>query len=126
MVAINKKLANIKVKKLEAFTLFESVVAISIITTLIGLGTMIYSNLMQAEKPVAYYQAKDEVDRRFQELCESQAFFNKEFDYESYQIQQQVDFHMKNKKIYQVTYVVTAGNRELLTERHLVANEEND
>jgi type II secretory pathway component PulJ len=113
-------------EKLKAFTLFESVVAISIITVLIGLGSMIYGNVMQAEKPMAYYQAQDQIDQHFQELCETKAFFNRDFELENYQIEQRVSFYNGNEKLYQVAYTVRIAGEKLLTENHLVVNDLNE
>ena len=122
---------HIATAKIEAFTLFESVIAITIITVLVGLGTMIYSNLIHAEKPIAYYQAKDEIDLHFNEMQNNPLFFNKDFEYENFRIEQRVELHNSsrtkksvNKKLYQITYTAVAGDKEILTERHLVANTE--
>ena len=118
---INSK--NSALKKIPAFTLFESVVAISIITVLIGLGTTIYVNLMNAEKPIAYYQAENEIDVLFQKLKEENTFLSAEFIYDNYRIQQQIEFYKGNKSLYQITYTATAGKRQLVTENYLLPNE---
>lgn len=109
--------------KIKAFTLFESVVAITIITVLIGLGAMIYGNLMHAEKPLAYYQAKDEIDQRFNELCQSKAFFNQDFESDTYRVEQRVSFYHGNKNLYQVSYTTRVGSEALFVENHLVVND---
>lgn len=109
-----------------AFTLFESVVAITIISILIGIGTMIYGNLVEAERPVAYYQAKEEVDLLFKDLKETKAFFSKNYDYETFSIQQKVDFHKGNKNLYQVEYTINAQGKKWWNEKHLIANHLNE
>lgn len=110
-------------RKMKAFTLFESVVAISIITVLIGLGAMIYGNLMHAEKPLAYYQAQDEIDQHFNELCQSKAFFNQDFKSDTYRVEQRVSFYHGNKNLYQISYTAWAGSEVLCVENHLVVND---
>ena len=108
--------------KLAAFTLFESVVAIAIISVLIGLATIIYSNLVEAERPIAFYQAKEKIDECFYEMKKTGAFFPKNFVYENYSIEQKVDFYNGNKKIYLVEFVVMSQNKKWWTEKHLIAN----
>ena len=110
---------------LPAFTLFESTVAVTIIAVIIGLATLIYSNVIDAERPVAYYQAKQEVDKIFFEMNQTQAFFSKNFSFETFDIKQTVDFYKGNKSLYQVDYVVNAGGKTWWNESHLVANTSN-
>ncbi|NOQ74880.1 MAG: hypothetical protein GQ574_22895 [Crocinitomix sp.] len=119
-------LKNSDSNRLPAFTLFESVIAITIITVLIGLGTMIYGNLMHSEKPLAYYQAQAEVEVRLQELKSKQLFMRENFEYENYEIEQKVTFYKGNKKLYLVTYIARAGDKELLVENHLIPNSSNE
>lgn len=120
-----------KIAKLPAFTLFESVVAITVITILIGLGTMIYSNVLQAENPLAYYMAKDEVDHRLQQLSEQQLFINGhsdnfQVDSDMYQIEENIDFYKENKSLYLITYIAFSGGEELFREQHLLPNLNNE
>lgn len=111
-----------KTARLSAFSLFESVVAIAIISVLIGLATIIYSNLVEAERPILFYQAKEEVDKYFDALKKEKAFFSKTFDNEIYSIEQKVDFYNGNKKIYLVEYTVSAQNKKWWNEKHLISN----
>lgn len=108
--------------KLKSFSLFESVVAIAIISVLIGIGIVVYSNLVQAERPIPFYQAKEEIDLMYHELQNTKAFFPKTLSHETYSIEQKVDFHNGNKKLYLVEYVVTAQNKKWYSEKHLIAN----
>lgn len=108
--------------KLKAFTLFESTVAVTLITIVLGMSTLIYSNILDAERPVAFYQAQQEVDQIFHETKTSGAFFTKNFSFENYDIEQKVDFYKGNQRLYQVDYTVTSGEKKLWTESHLVAN----
>lgn len=121
MVEVKRDIPLLK-QKVQAFSLFESVVAIAIISVLIGIGTLVYSNLVEAEKPIPFYQAKEEIDLYYHQLQESKAFFPKVYDQETYSIEQKVDFHNGNKKIYLVEFVVTAQNKKWYTEKHLLAN----
>lgn len=106
--------------------MFESVVAIAIISVLIGIGTLIYSNLIEAERPVPFYQAKEEIDLMYHELQTSKAYFPKVLSNDSYSIEQKVDFHNGNKKLYLVEYIVMAQNKKWYSEKHLVANHGNE
>lgn len=105
-----------------AFSLFESVVAIAIISVLIGIGTIVYSNLVEAERPIAFYQAKEEIDLYYHTLQQSKAFFSKMYEHETFSIEQKVDFHNGNKKIYRVEYFVTSQNKMWYSEKHLLTN----
>lgn len=111
-----------KTSRLKAFTLFESVVAISIITVLLVVASMIYSNVISSEKPLTYYQAQEEVEKIFTETKASGAFFTQSFSFETYDIQQDVEFYKGNNKLYQITYTVTSGTKTWWTEKHLIAN----
>lgn len=110
--------------RLPSFTIFESTVAVTIISIVLGLSTMIYANVLDSENPVVYYQAKQEIDKLLINTKKERTFFNKTFDYETYEIQQEVDFYKGNKKLYQVNYKVLSANKELWTESHLIANDE--
>ena len=110
-------------RKVPAFTLFESVVAITVITVLIGLSTMIYSNVIVSENPLVFYKAKEEVKQQLELLHNEKSFISKVLVFEGYEVEQQVDFHQGNQQLYQITYVVTSGGKELFTENHLVASE---
>lgn len=109
-------------KKLAAFSLFESVVAITIISVLIGIGTLIYGNIVEAEPPLSIYQAKNEIQKLHHELKTSGAYFSQNHDYEIFTIQQQVDFHRGNKRLYQVDYHVIMQDKKWYSEKHLIAN----
>jgi prepilin-type N-terminal cleavage/methylation domain-containing protein len=115
----------ISISHLQAFTLFESVVAISVISILLLISTMIYSNVIGSEKPVSYYQVKQEIDGILIETKKSQAFFNKNFSYENYSIEQTVEHYKGNKKLLQLSYTVRSANDVWWIENHLVANRQN-
>jgi prepilin-type N-terminal cleavage/methylation domain-containing protein len=117
-----KKSEKIPALKMDAFSLFESVVAIAIISVLIGIGTLVYSNLVEAERPLAFYQAKEEIDLYYQNLQQSKAFFPKMYAHETYSIEQKVDFYNGNKKIYRIEYLVTSQNKTWYSEKHLITN----
>jgi len=109
---------------IKASTLFETLIATSIITILIGIGSMIYSNVLASDQPFAFYQAKGEVDRLYEELKMNRAFFSKTFDYEQYEIEQEVMPYKGNEKLLLVQYNIRSNTRELWTEQHLIkANE---
>lgn len=119
------RIQNRKSKHLKSFTLLESVTAITIITLLIGVSAMIYGNVVESEKPMAYYQAKQDVARIYQNTKADQAFFTKNFGFETYDIEQAVEFYKGNKKLYQINYTISSKGDVWWTEQHLVANKQN-
>lgn len=111
--------------RLTAFTLLESVTAVTIITILIGVSAMIYSNVVESEKPMAFYQAKQDLSKIYQNTKMNQAFFTKNFAFEHYDIQQDVEFYKGNKRLYQINYTITSKGEVWWSENHLVANKYN-
>lgn len=108
--------------KIRSFSLFESVVAIALISVLIGIATVIYGNLVEAERPVSFYQAKEEIDRYYAEMKASHAYISTSFDHDTYRIDQQVDFYKGNKKLYLVEYTITTQGKVWWKEKHLITN----
>ena len=91
------------------------------------MSTLIYSNILDAENPVVLYQAKQEIDRILIDTKESKAFFTKTFEYETYDIKQEVDPYRKEIR----NYIRSSTQWFLLTkdiwqENHLVANTEHE
>lgn len=111
---------------IRATTLFETLIATSIITILIGIGSMIYSNIIASDHPFAFYQAKGEVDRLYHELKESRAYFSKTVDYEQFDIEQEVTEHRGSKRLLLVQYHVRSNTKLLWTEKHLIKKNEID
>ena len=115
-------MAQIDKKYLKAFTLFESVISVTIISVLIGVSALIWGNLMDSDKPLSYFQAKENIDLLLHELKHSKAFIDRTFEYDTYSIEQHLSFHKGNKKLYQVEYKVIANNKQWWTEKQLVSN----
>lgn len=111
-------------RKIKAFSLFESVVAITIITSLIGIGSLIYGNLLKAERPVMYYQLQVEIGQHFEEVKRTKAYLNTIYQSEDYRIEQVVDRHPSNARLLKITYTGFVADKQLIQENHLVANEE--
>lgn len=110
-------------KRIKAFTLFESVVAISIISVLIGLGSLTYSNLVMADNPLIYYQAKNQIDIQLHNLNESQAFISRVFEFENYRVEQNCEQYKGNKNLVNVTFLAMIENKEILREQHLMIHD---
>ena len=112
--------------KVKAYSLLESVVAISIITICVGLGTTIYSNVISSEKPLITYDANEEIKRLFNELKTSRHYFNKSVDFELYSIEQGINFYKGNQLVYLVEYKVMFNNKNIATQKFLLGNEETE
>lgn len=109
-------------KKLNAFSLFESIIAVSIISILTGIGSLVLANVSKSEKGILYYEAKQDVDFYLHELKENSTLISNQFDKETYSISQHVDFYKGNKSLYEVTYIVQSGEEIWFTEKHLIIN----
>lgn len=109
-------------KYIPSFSLFESVVAIAIISVLIAIATMIYGNVVSSEKPLLYYQAEVEVSKKLEAIRREQEFISRVYEYDDYSILQQVEFYRGNKKIYEVSFTVQAHENHWFTQKHLIVN----
>jgi hypothetical protein len=118
-----KTFISIKPLKVKAFTLFESVVAISIITILIGLSAMIYANIVRSENPLAYYQAKDQIDVELDKLITERVFINKNTSFENFEIEQEISAYQGSISLFKVVFIAKSGGLEILRENHLIAND---
>lgn len=110
-----------KTNKIAAFTLFESVVAVTIIAVLIGLGSLIHANVVSSSQPVVYDLAQNEVDRLFYDLKNEKQWITETRDYEDFQIEQKITPYQGAKTLLLITYKAFNANEILFTEKHLVA-----
>ncbi len=110
--------------KVKAFSLFESVVAISIITICIGIGALIYSNLINSDKPMLVLEAREEMKHHFHDLKQDRLYINQSFDHEIYFINQKVSPYKGNKLIYEVEYEIEARGKIIESQKYLLVNEE--
>ncbi|WP_027421133.1 type II secretion system protein [Crocinitomix catalasitica] len=117
-----------KHRRLNGFTMLESLVAITILSVLVWLGSAVYSNVLKSEDPMVFHQALLEVDRCHQRLTTEKEVEDKLFEYGSYTIKQEIEVY-KNKHsngLYKVTYSVADNySNELYTENHLMIFLEN-
>ncbi len=110
--------------KVNAFSLFESVVAIAIISVCIGIGATIYSNVISAEKPLVVIKGQEEIKRLLHDLKTSKLYMSQSFDFEDYRIDQEINPYQGNQLIYQVDYKLFVGGALKAQQQHLVYNEE--
>ncbi|MBL7897241.1 MAG: hypothetical protein JNJ99_01815 [Crocinitomicaceae bacterium] len=111
--------------KIPSFTLFESVIAITIISVLISISMIVMANLSGSDRSVLYYQAKTEVDIRFTQLIESKKIQSQHFEYETFSIDQVATPHNGSKELFQIEYKVIINQKILFTEKHLLVNAQN-
>ena len=110
--------------KLKSFSLFESVVAVSIIAILIAIATLTYGNMLEAEKPLAFYQGKSEIDGMLKNLKKEKIFISQTKDFDTYSITQSVNPYQGNNNLLLVEYEIKAGTKTWWTEKHLVSNDQ--
>jgi len=109
--------------RIRSFTIFESVISTTIISVLIGIAAMIYTNVIGSEKPLGVYQAEGTIVSMLQDLKVNKSFFSKSVEQENCVIRQEVNFYHGNKNIYEVIYKVDVGTKTWHTEKHLVRTE---
>jgi len=109
--------------KVKAFSLFESVVAIAIITICIGIGAAIYTNVMRSQQPIMVVKGKEEMKRLFNELKTTKLYVNQSFDFDYYRIDQELEAYQGNAKVYEVHYKLFIQDKLMLNEAHLIYND---
>lgn len=109
--------------KLSGFSLFESVIAVTIIAILICIATMVYGNVMDSEKPLAYYQGKANIALLLNQLKTERNYTSLTEDYGIYSIQQEIKPHKGNQNLFAVEYQLRAGTKIWWKEKHLICNE---
>lgn len=109
--------------KLNAFSLFESVIAVSIISIVSAIGATVLSNVSRSEKGHVYFEAKEEVDLRFHQLKTEQNFVSTSFESENFSVEQTISPYKNQPDLWQVTYTAKSGSEILFIENHLVKNE---
>lgn len=111
--------------RLKSFTLFESVISITIISVLLAIASMIYGNLMSAENPISEFEAKQEIQTMLLLADAQEVIFNQELEFESYSIKQTVEPFKGNTKLLLLTYeVFSLEGDKWLEQKHLKATNE--
>ena len=95
--------------KIEAFTLFESVVAITIISVCLGIGSLVYSNIVNSEKTVVNFESNSQAKELFEDLKLSKLYSSKNYQFKSFEINQEVNDYQGIKNLYQITLIETKG-----------------
>jgi hypothetical protein len=98
-------------------------VAITIIAVLVGLGSLIHANVVSSSQPVVYDLAKNQVDHLYQTLLAEKQWISKNYDFESFQIEQKITPHNGDQDLLLIAYNATTGNQLLFSEKHLIAVE---
>ena len=106
--------------KVNAFSLFESVVAIAIITCCIGLGSVIYNNVVTAEEPVLVLDGKAEIARLFEDLKKNRQLGSNSFNFEDFRIDQEVNHYKGHPELYQVDYKLYTGKKMQVHQHYLL------
>lgn len=111
-----------KIERIDAFTMLDAIVALSIITILIVLSTMTFSNLFTAQKPLIKFSAEIEVIERLNALKENGVMKNNQYEFENFTINQNVEKYENNSKLYHVLYEAYDLNSKLIfSSNHLIA-----
>lgn len=110
--------------KLKAFSLFDSLIAITISAIVLGALSFGYGKLMESENPLSYYQAKEEITKIHHNTLVSKAYISQVYDREVYSINQSFEAYQGRQDLWQVTYSVSVQSKIMYTDKRLVLNEE--
>lgn len=111
--------------KLRAFTLFDSLIAVTITAVIMGTLSLSYGYLIESDSPMSSMVAQGELTKILHDLKESKSYFNKTIEAERYTIKQTIMPYKGNKKLFLVTFDVIINSKIIHTESHLIDNEEN-
>lgn len=109
--------------KISAFSLFESVIAIVIISVCIGIGSLIYSNIIGSEEPLLATEGNEQANVLFENLKENKLYFNDQFDFENFSIEQVVKSYKGDKHLLVVVYNIYRDRDLIGRQSHLIFNE---
>lgn len=110
--------------KLKAFTLFESVVAITIITVCLAIGTLVYSNIVKSEKTVVSFEATNEIKRLFSDIKKTKLYFGKIFNFSTYEVVQKVENYQGIEHLYHISYELLVGKKSSFVKHYLLYDPE--
>ena len=110
--------------KLKAFTLFDSLIAVTITAILVGAISLSFGYLVDSERPLAFYKAKEDINKLHHDLLKSKAYLSKTIDEEVYTINQNVTPYQGRQDLWLVEYTITMGSKIIYTDKRLVLNAE--
>jgi len=110
--------------KLKAFTLFDSLIAVTITAIIMSTLSLSYGYLIDSDKPMSSMVAQGELPKLLNNLKESKAYFNESKEKETYRIEQIVEQYKGNTNLFLVTFNVIVNSKITYSEQHLVENEE--
>ncbi len=111
--------------KLKAFTLFDSLIAVTITAIIVSTLSLSYGYLIESDKPMANLKAQTEITKLIHELNQSKSYFNKTLEFETYKIEQIVEPYKGNKALFLITFKVYVNSKITHTEQHILLNGEN-
>lgn len=110
--------------KTKAFTLFESVVAITIISIALGIGTTVYSNIVNSERSIVNFESKSKINSLFYDVKSSKQFFPKSYQFESFDIVQNVMNYKGIENLYKISFDVIIAGKTSFTKNYLLYDPE--
>lgn len=111
--------------KLKAFTLIDTLIAVSITAIIIGSISFAYGYLIKSDQPFVYYKAKAQIEFMHEKMVNSKNYLTKSIEKDSYQIKQEITPYKGKQNLYLVTYKIILNSNEIYQNKRLVINEEN-
>lgn len=84
-------------KKLNASSVMESVIAISIISVCALIAFTIYLNIIRQHKPIYYFNVKHKIDQLTQRTIEHKDYENNRYSYNGHTIHKEVNINISDR-----------------------------
>jgi len=108
---------------IKASTLYETILAIGIISAAIAVATLIFSNVVYSDENVSYYQVEEFIYNLKNKSEIEQEFKNETIDYREYIIKKKVLDFDEEKKLKQIIFKVFKG-KKMFKEYHFLIRED--
>lgn len=90
----------------------ESIMAMVIIAVCLSITIIVYVRVLNTDRNIPSYLAEQKVKALWVETIKEKSFANEDFSYDSYQISKVVEELSVAPPVYQVQFVVKAGNQK--------------
>ncbi len=109
---------------IKASTLYETILAIGIISAAIAVATLIFSNVVYTDENVSYYQVEELIYNLKNKSEIEQQFNNETINYKEFIIKKKVLNFDEDRKLRQIVFKVFKGKKMFKEYRFLIRENE--